>query len=158
DDRPIHLTSREGIVQVDRPVATSEADARVTVTRLGPERDTLSRHSFRYEPKPLTPERMTQMMEPQLRSWLGRVGEGADSAGAVGAAWDARVLPPLQVPVLRAHLGADGVVWLGREGAEPLYPPTEWALIGVQGEPLGRVEIPMNVEVRWSRSTTVWAS
>jgi hypothetical protein len=64
--------------------------------------------------------------------------------------------PPFAPAISSARVGQDGSLWLRREDRGEAF--FTWALFDTEGRGLGRVDVPSNVTVHWSRGNVIWAS
>lgn len=162
--RPLEVFVADGMIVVERPVATSADEGTIRVIRLGLDGDTVYRHTLAYRPVGYGPERLDAIAWRAVRLPTGSyalVGgqpqlpdmppDSADRFERVRAALD---YPPFQPPVSHHHLGSDEALWLRREddGGDGF----RWLVLDPQGEPRGQLELPREHRIAGSVGDTVW--
>lgn len=152
----------DGYLVVDTPRPTDGDDAVFTVSRLGLHGDTVYSRTLHYEPVPYA--------AAELDSIAARAARG-EPGGMVGYVpgrppppnWEraARALrtsmdfPEHQLPVEYPWLAPDGAVWLRMNDRDPAT--ARWAVLDPDGRPRGRLELPADVRIVWTRGDTFWA-
>ena len=164
-DGPLTVPLSDGRVWIERPVATSSDHGTFRVTRIGLAGDTIYSRMFRYRPRRQDDASLDALAgnvatNPGIAGVanmiipFGRRGRPSESdmARARRAIRAAMKFPPHQVPVQYAWAGIDGSLWLRREDGQPY----RWLLIDPGGAPLGELQWPARLNIRWSSGDTLW--
>lgn len=162
NDREIRLDAGDTMVIVTRSPATSEVDAEFSVTRVVPVvvrdgngalatgEDTLAHVRLRYRPRPFDQASIDSLIAPRAALYA-QLGHDPDVVAA--AMRRALALPPFQVPITVALLGADGGLWLRRE--EGGAATSRWLRIAPDGAPLGHVVLPRGARILWGEGDRI---
>lgn len=151
-DYPLRTRDPRGMVVVERPTAASATKGTLVVTRTGPSGDTLFHRTYAYRPHAFPAgeaDSLVRMSVPYAMRVTGR-----DSAVVEKALRDAVHLPTFQTPVSMTRLGADGSVWLRRE--DDGKPAFRWDVLDPSGEPVGQIDLPRSVSIRWARMGEIY--
>ena len=161
---PLEVFLADGVIVVERPVATSPDGDTLRVIRLGLDGDTVFRRDLAYRPVAYGSERLDDIAWRAVRIPTGAVAlvggqpqlpdmpvDSLDRFRRIRAALD---YPPFQPPVSDHHLGSDESLWLRREddGVDAF----RWVVLDPQGEPRGRLELPREHRIAWSGGDTAW--
>lgn len=152
----------DGYVSVDTPLPTDGSEGTFTISRIGLHGDTVYSRTLHYDPVPYA--------AADLDSIAIRAGRG-EPGGGVGYVpgrppppdWRARAnvlrsemdFPEYRLPVEYPWFARDGSVWLRLTGGDETT--ARWVLLDPDGRPRGRLELPSDVRILWSRGDTFWA-
>lgn len=163
----------DGRIILDAPVPEPDGRGSFAVTRRGLEGDTIYRRVFAYDAEPYTDSDLDTIADRAAGSG-GRqfilVGDGTAVASAGEEMDDAerrrvasRLREEMDFPDYRRAVdevwtARDGGVWIQyvRPEGDP-EAPTRFLVLDPDGRPRGRVELPPDTEIEWSRDDTVWA-
>jgi len=171
---PLRSRLDDGELIVDRALATSSDAGSFTVTRIGPEGDTLFVRSFRYRPRGYDDAVVDTMIAARVASasrggslaMLSGTGVIVSPASGSGPPEnpdvlergfrDALVLPGFQPPVAQHRRGEDGSYWLRRE--EDAAGTFRWLVLNEDGSPRGEVRVPRRLTMYWTDGEQVWGA
>lgn len=155
-DSPLWTPAADGssIIIVKRPVATHEDEGRLRIIRLGLDGDTLLNREFVYPPRPLRKAEVDSTYR-QIAERLARNPRlGSTAAQVEGDVRASIPAPRYYPPVTELIAGDDGTIWLRREA--PAQGHEEWQVFSEQGEVLGRIRLPEELQVHGADLERVW--
>ena len=128
---------------IDNPSPPTNTDVTFRVTALDPRGDTLWNRAYPYEPTPV-PVHVTDSVVTATAARL-RV-----TAGELAAVLH---LPSYARTATAALASADGTLWLRRETGGLVV---EWTSLSPDGEPVGSVALPRDVELVAAAGPVLW--
>lgn len=153
---PLWTPAADGrsILIVHRPIAAREDQGRLRIIRLGLQGDTLVDREFVYRPRPIEKAELDRVYHdlaerlagnPRVTSTMMQVED--DVRASLPA-------PPYYPPVTKLIAGDDGTIWLRRQTT--VANQQEWQVFSEEGEMLGRVHLPQELEVHGAERGRVW--
>jgi len=161
----------DGRIILDAPMPGRGERGTFAVTRRDLEGDTIYRRVFVYEPMAYTDADLDAIADRAIRSGAtgiilaggGVVVPGAEMDDAERRRVASRLREAMDFPDHRravddAWTARDGSVWIQyvRPEGNP-EAPSRFLVLDPDGRPRGRVELPPDTEVEWSRDDTFWA-
>ncbi len=151
----------DGRFAVQRPTPQSAAPATFRVIREGVRGDSIYNRTYRYRPAGYSSEVLDDIAASSLRSTGIAIVAGAvqqqvadTTASTRRAIRQAMSFPDFQPPVQNTFVGVDASIWLRREEAKS--PTQRWDLLDPQGNPRGRVNLPVRLRPAWSNGDVLW--
>ena len=164
---PAVVLHADGYTRIDQTLP--DTSAAVRITRIRHPADTLHSRLLRYDPKGFPAELLNELAKGQAHQVgplmvlndgeIDRLERHAEDTAAARRALIRRMeaeFPEHQLPVQRTRTGADGSLWLLREGVGD-DEEARWTILDAGLEPVGEVAVPVDVSVRWSSGDTIWA-
>src|SRR6185436_14157192 len=137
------------------------AQGTLRVTREGVRGESIYSRSYRYRPVRYSTEVLDELVLSSLRSTAMMIIDGAiqqhapdTTASTRAAVRRAMSFPDFQSPVYSYFIGGDASIWLRREEAKS--PTQRWDLLDPQGNPRGRVNLPVRLRPVWSSGDVLW--
>jgi hypothetical protein len=141
------------ILRRESPATAEEAVVRLEkITVAG---DTVFARDYRYTPVPVTPAEADSVLDFHVGRWAD-VGPFRGVAKGRLEEWAGRGFyrPAFQTPIVHMVPAGDGGFWLESGPSRP--GSTEWYYLDGDGTPLGKVELPENVQVLEATAETLW--
>lgn len=154
----------DGYLLIETPLAESREDGVLKVTRIGLHGDTVFHRAHRYVPRPYSEEDLDSIAAKGARGEAGGMLPFSIPGAPVPDNWRAiaRALrpkmdfPEFQMPIQYTWAARDGSIWLRWQ--DPDNATGRWILLDTKGHPKGALELPSDVQPRWSSGDTFWAS
>ena len=144
----------DDLLVLERRAWTGTGDPAVTVTKIGPDGDTVLAAPVPYDPVPLSAGRFDSAVAAEFERLSG-YGSPVTEADIRDAMYRPAYLPAVR-GLMRA---ADGAIWLRRFDpveSETGMPMTEWWVLDARGVPLARALFPADLRVAVVDGETVW--
>jgi hypothetical protein len=162
-DSPARVRVHDGRIWVDRPLVESGSTGVVVVTRVRFDGDTLYSRAFAYEPVAYNDDFLDRiaagaslrLVNQEATGYLPLQEAGPDSIEVRTGIRAAMDVPRFQPAIQGYWVANDGSLWLRREdmGGDAVW----WVVLDPDGQPVGRVELPGDVWLEWSREGVLWA-
>ena len=152
----------DGYLLVENPRAQTPDDGVFMVTRFGLSGDTVYHRTLHYSPVRYSAADLDTIAARAARGEPG--GMVPYTPGApVRADWEAIVpsmrramkFPEFKLPFEYTWLAQDESLWLRLSHADQAT--AVWLILDAGGRPRGRVELPPDLRLWWSRGDTLWA-
>lgn len=143
------------VLRRDAPTTVEEAAFHLEKISVGG--DTVFSREYRFAPVPLEPMEADSVLDSNVNRWAEAGVLGGVARGRLEE-WARRTLyrPPFKTPISQMVLANGGGFWL-RGRSEPTR-LTEWYYLDPSGIPLGRIELPANLQVFEATAETLWGT
>lgn len=156
-DGPISTTGDQGIVVVDRGIATDAAEGRFRLHWVDFSGDTVLSRTYRYTPKPLDRARADSVVAARVESYSDFAQRAGSSRNDLERAIrDAMLVPRFLPPISSVLLSRSGDVWLRRE--ELPGDSVQWNVLGPRGDVLAVFPLPKSVRPRLIDSDVLYSA
>jgi len=160
---PWWMPLSDGYLLIETPLAETQGDGVLTVTRFGLVGDTLFSRALHYEPVPYSAAALDSIAARAARGEPGGMLPFFTPGAPVPPDWEviARSLraeidfPKFQMPIQYPWAARDGSIWLRWQDVD--NSTARWILLDVQGRPRGELRLPADIQIQWSRGDTFWA-
>ena len=165
--RPWLEAMTDGYLLVDTPLAETQGEGVITVTRFGLDEDTVYHRVLRYEPDRYSAAELDTIaaraarrepggMLPVETQFAGRTAAVPDDWEVIARALRAEMrFPEFKLPLRTVWVAQDQSVWLRRDDGDAAT--ARWIVLDPGGEPRGQLELPSSVRIVWSRGDRFWA-
>jgi hypothetical protein len=160
---PSWLPEEDGYVLVETPLPEDGADGVLRITQKDTRGDTVYHDVFHYSPSRYSSEDLDSIAvwaargDPRgMAPYVPGSGPPSDWRVVANHLREAMDFPDFRLPIDSAWLAQDGGLWL-RLAVEAGSETAGWILLDSQGHIRGRLDLPTNLRVRWSRGDLFWA-
>ena len=151
------LPRERALAILHREAPSTIEDASFRLEKLTLDGDTLFAREYPYQPTPLARAEADSILDSQVTQWAERGVMRGVTAGRLYS-WAERGLyvPSFHPPISRMVIGMDGGFWLrGRPGGDG---GVDWYVLDPAGTPMGRVNLPDDLQVLAADADQVWGS